>query len=118
MPSPAQGLPEPTHRRCQTGESKWLWDLRGTVRSGIGEGTSPQATAEQGLQDTAGLDMWTEGGVPGREQPTRGWEVPVVTAWLLCANLCHLQAAPGWPGWQAGPGPAWERIVKPPPTSS
>lgn len=36
-------------------------DLRGMVRKGIGEGTFPQATAEQGLQDTAGLDMWAEG---------------------------------------------------------
>lgn len=80
--------PEPSHRWGQTGESKWLWDLRGMVRNGIGEGTSPQATAEQGLQDTAGLDMWAEGGVPGREQPMWGWEVPVVILLGCCVPIC------------------------------
>lgn len=83
MPSPAQGLPESRHQWDQIEERKWLWGPEVDD-----EGTFPQATAEQGLQDTAGLDMWAEGAVPGQEQPRQGWEVPVVTLLGCCVPIC------------------------------
>lgn len=82
--------------------------LRGMVRNGIGEGTFPQATAEQGLQDTAGLDTWAEGCAWQRAASAGLGGACGHAAWLLCANLCHLQAAPGRLEWRAGPGPTWE----------